>query len=356
MLQYLVILLSKDSVSYCHYNAVFSDSNVADSDKQPETPENNLISKEDLKAGILFAMKENLNIQFVYPKKELPQDYKDIIHTIDHTDIRHISAKSNPAAKESEQMDVLLQDTVWIADSIKEFTQSNLTDKKVVVIRCNKEELLSHFRKISCEETEISCEEMAVPCEEIFGINEKTSLERINIVIKDIDTFTENDFAEYKSVLCKISSALERFYKQGKFLQINILTDRIMLDSMNNCNAGDNNLTLAPDGRFYICPAFYYSGEKAVGDLHMGIDVKNPQLYRLEYAPLCRECDSYHCKRCVWLNKKTTLEVNTPSHEQCVVSHLERNASREFLLRTKIFDREIKDIDYLDPFDVRKQW
>ncbi len=129
-----------------------------------------------------------------------------------------------------------------------------------------------------------------------------------------------------------------------------------MLDSMNNCNAGENNLTLAPNGKFYICPAFYYDDEQAVGNLQEGINIKNQQLYKLEYAPLCRECDSYHCKRCVWMNKKTTLEVNTPSHEQCVVSHLERNAAREFLLRTKIFDKQIKEISYLDPFDVRKQW
>ena len=328
MLQYLVILLSKDSVSYCHYNAEFSDSNVADSDKQTERTGNNLISKEDLKAGILFAMKENLNIQFVYPKKELPQDYKDIIHTIDHTDIRHISAKEDAG--------------VFVCDSIEEFLKAEIRENDVVVIRCRKAELFSEKSKMFSEKNLLK-RHIILP-------------KRINLIINDIETFSESDFEEYKKTLQEISSATKDIYKQGKFVQINILTDRIMLDKMNNCNAGDSNQTLAPDGRYYICPAFYYSGEKAVGDLQTGIDVKNPQLYRLEYAPLCRECDSYHCKRCVWLNKETTLEVNTPSHEQCVVSHLERNASREFLLRTKIFDREIKDIDYLDPFDVRKQW
>ena len=81
----------------------------------------------------------------------------------------------------------------------------------------------------------------------------------------------------------------------------------------------------------------------------------------MSYAPICRNCDAYQCKRCVWLNRKTTYELNTPSHEQCVVSHLERNESRELLANIRkngIFlpDKEIKEISYLDPFDVRKEW
>ena len=73
MLQYLVILLDDTSVSYCHYDNRKS--------------EHRLISLENLKAGILFAMKENLMLQFVYPHYELPQAYKDEIETIDHSKI-----------------------------------------------------------------------------------------------------------------------------------------------------------------------------------------------------------------------------------------------------------------------------
>lgn len=61
------------------------------------------------------------------------------------------------------------------------------------------------------------------------------------------------------------------------------------------------------------------------------------------------------------MNRKTTLEVNTPSHEQCVVAHLERNASRSLLLgirryRTFLPGHEMKEITYLDPFDVRQEF
>ena len=53
--------------------------------------------------------------------------------------------------------------------------------------------------------------------------------------------------------------------------------------------------------------------------------------------------------------------MNTPCHEQCVVAHTERNASRRLLaaIREKaefMPEVEIKDINYLDPFEVRKEW
>ena len=57
-------------------------------------------------------------------------------------------------------------------------------------------------------------------------------------------------------------------YVQGGNPQLNLLTDRIMLDRMNNCNAGWESITLASDGKFYVCPAFYLEGEEAaIGDL-----------------------------------------------------------------------------------------
>ena len=133
----------------------------------------------------------------------------------------------------------------------------------------------------------------------------------------------------------------------------------MMLSGMNNCGAGDTCITLAPNGRFYICPAFYYeNSDDYVGDIVNGIDIKNKQLYKLEYAPICRNCDAWQCKRCIWLNRKLTLEVNTPSHEQCVIAHLERNASGELLSSIRkqgsflSQNPEIPIVDSVDPFDI----
>ena len=82
----------------------------------------------------------------------------------------------------------------------------------------------------------------------------------------------------------------------------------------------------------------------------------------MEYAPICRHCDAYQCKRCVWLNRRMTHEINTPSHEQCVAAHIERNASRQLLQNIRRHGEflpeigEIKEIDYLDPFNNREKW
>ena len=309
MLQYLIILLDDTATSYCHYNN--------------PTTEKRLISLEDLKAGILFAMKQNLMVQFVYPLYEIPLEYKEAIETINHVKIMPSEAEDAASA------DVL------VFNSFEEFSEEKIEKYKdrIFVLRTCKD-LVGNVSTFGCAE-------------------------RLNIIITDIETFTETNFDTYKVWLSGLSSQLANLYRNGKVLQINLLTDRILLEKMNNCNAGFENITLAPNGKFYVCPAFYIENEEdSVGDLKDGLNIKNQQLYKLEYAPLCRICDAYQCKRCVWLNRKTTLEVNTPSHEQCVAAHLERNASENLLKELKLTgyfaDTEITAIDYLDPFELIK--
>ena len=132
---------------------------------------------------------------------------------------------------------------------------------------------------------------------------------------------------------------------------------------MNNCGAGDFCITLAPNGCFYLCPAFYYGDpDNTIGSIETSLNIKNPQLFKLSHAPICRICDAYQCRRCIWENCQTTMECNTPSHEQCVVAHLERNASRILIEKlekagVKLDDcQEIKEIDYLDPFIIANKW
>lgn len=327
MLQYLIIQLDDTSTSYCHYS----------NDKK----ESRLISIEDLRKGILFAMKENLMIQFVYPDFELSQDYKDVINTIDHSDIVSSTCEDNLL---KENTDII------VFNNWNELESYNIKEDGIYVIRTSKSDLFDNYLSLN---------------------NILPKAKRLNIVITDIESFTDDDFEKYKGVLSALSQEIEKLYVKGMTSQLNLLTDRIMLDKMNNCNAGDENITLAPDGKFYVCPAFYLADENedyglgksklSVCDLENGLNIKNPQLYKLSYAPICRNCDAYQCKRCVWLNRKSTYELNTPSHEQCVVSHLERNESRELLTNIRkngIFlpDKEIKEISYLDPFDIRKEW
>ena len=320
MLKYLVILLDDTSTSFCHY--------------ENEKNERRLIDLETLKSGILFAMKENLMIQFVYPDYDLPKEYKDVVHTIDHSKI--VPAGSNEVG-----------DVIILNGWTHVIGTETLPDTSYV-LRSTKVEFFDNYQKIK----------------EFLS---KSS--RLNIVFTDVETFTDADFVNYKDILDSLVVDLEQMYVSGGSPQLNLLTDRMMLTTMNNCNAGWECITLAPNGKFYICPAFYQANSSttiedktiSLGGLNTGLDIKNPQLYKLSHAPLCRQCDAYQCKRCIWLNRKTTLEVNTPSHEQCVMAHLERNASRNLLTNVRTHGQfmpevEIKEISYLDPFDVRTEW
>lgn len=281
---------------------------------------------ETLKKGIRWGMMENLMIQFVYPDNALPTEYDETIETIDHGIIA-------PAGCPIRADAVVFNK--W--NSFEDFEFSGVG---TFVIRTELRDLLEKRKTL---------------------LSTLSRMTRINIVLTDIDKYQEEDFVEYDYFLSELREIIKKLYLQGYNPQCNLLTDRIDLDAMNNCNAGIDSITLAPNGKLYLCPGFYYDGEDAVGNLEDGINIKNLQLLRLDHAPLCRICDAYQCKRCVWFNKKTTLEVNTPSHEQCVVAHLERNQSRLLLAELQkrgLYEKKqgIKDISYLDPFDVKEEW
>ena len=315
MLQYLIILLDDTSTSFCHYNVP---------QREPR-----LIDIENLCKGIRFAMRENLMIQFVYPDYELLQEYNETIESIDHSKIKPL---------ENDADVLVLNDWSFPAEEVN----------VPLVLRTTKTDLFARHKELK---------------------DVLTKAPRLNVVITDVETFTDEDFNTYKEMLNELSSYVEKLYVDGKSPQLNLLTDRMMLKEMNNCGAGDTTITLAPNGKFYVCPAFYYENKTdSIGDINAtdfqcaeDLRIGNKQLYKQENAPICSHCDAYQCKRCVWLNRKTTLEVNTPSREQCVVAHLERNASRELLNNirkhgTFIPEQEIKELDYLDPFDKREEW
>lgn len=333
MLQYLIVLLDDTSVSYCHY--------------QNDRVKHNLIPIDVLKDGIKYAMLENLTIQFVYPEYSLSEEYNDIIDTIDHCKI--VPSTSIDSKLRNEADVVVFSD--WTGMQFYPFIQG-----QSYILRTSKLDFFDRF---------------------LFLKDVLPKVSRLNVVLTDIETFGEQDFKKYEEILTSLSSIVEQMFVDGKSPQLNLLTDRMVLSEMNNCNAGDNNITLAPDGKFYVCPAFYNlptidGHERTMGDIcnkgynigniYDGLDIKNPQLYKLAYAPICRNCDAYQCRRCVWLNRKTTCEVNTPSHEQCVVAHLERNASRKLLNSIRKHgsflseQEEIKEIDYIDPFEKRDEW
>lgn len=318
------------SVAYCH----------ADNPLK----ERNLIPLETLKKGILFGMKQNLMIQYVFPDYALPEEYASIIESIDNVKIYPIGKKPDTGLNDESEADV------EVAMDIPENVEA-----KNLVLRMT-------FSEMQKQKGEIA---------KLF-----VQGKRINLCITDVEQFTDNQIEVYKQVLNEWNTALLDLYKQGQSPQFNLLSDRMMLDKMHNCEAGVSNITLAPNGKFYLCPAFYYdeqtkvdnqlnhhqpTSDNSVGDLEKGLDIPNPQLLKLNYAPLCRNCDAYQCRRCLWLNRKLTWDLNTPSRQQCVMAHIERNASRNLLNDIRkvgefMPEIDIKEISYLDPFEVRKEF
>lgn len=313
-MQYLVILLDDTSVAYCH----------ADNPMK----ERRLMPLDTLRKAILFGMKQNLMIQYVYPDYDLPEEYNALIESIDHVKIgRDVQVYNGVPASVAG---------------------------KNVVLRLTIGEFIAGQYDIAA----------LLP-----------QVERLNICLTDIATFRDEQAEDYKKALETLNAVLANLYKKENPTQVNMLTDRLVLTEMHNCEAGTGNITVAPNGKFYLCPAFYYDEQmgisnrmnhstkdasRSVGDLDCGLQIPNKQLLELDHAPLCRKCDAYHCHRCIWLNDRLTMDANTPSHQQCVLAHLERNASRDLQQRLIAdgfrFEHDIPAITYLDPFDVREEW
>lgn len=320
-MQYLVILLDDTSVAYCHAN-------------NPLT-ERHLMPLETLRKAILFGMKQNLMIQYVYPDYELPAEYAEVIESIDHVKIgRDVKVYNGVPAH---------------------------IEGKTAVLRLTIGEFIEKQYDIAA----------LLP-----------QVERLNISLTDIESFKDEQIEAYKKALDTVAKVagnlLISSVKDDSAKNVggvNIITDRLSLKEMHNCEAGVGNITVAPNGKFYLCPAFYYDEKmgisnrmnhakpestRSVGDLDSGLNIPNKQLLQLDHAPLCRKCDAYHCNRCIWLNDRLTMDANTPSRQQCIVAHLERNATRtlQLSLQQKGIQAgdEIPEITYLDPFEVKEEW
>lgn len=306
MLKYCIIQLSDSSVSFCHYTSGNNRS---------------LIPLTILKDGILWSVKHRLNIQIAYPDYILPIEYTELLNQYPHVRISHendIDADISVINGWSSllQLDRVYENPIILHTSFKDF----IANHKILAVNLQK-------------------------------------FSRVNIIFTDVANFSDSNIEEYEKVLITLSDVIYIAFLNGSKVQLNLITDRIMLSHMNNCNAGDEVITIAPNGRFYPCPAFYLNAMNDIGSLANGLDIPNSQLYRLQYAPICRKCDAFHCKRCVMLNKQLTMEINTPGHQQCIMAHTERKVARLLLEKLRnlgnVFPEvNIPEIDYNDPFDI----
>jgi CXXX repeat peptide maturase len=316
MLKYAIILLDDESVSFCSYDSLESGRGI---------------SLETLGASVLWAMKENLEIQFVYPNKELDKRILGLIDSVSHVNVMSTSCPYLDYAD------------IIVVNSFNDISSTHWKEEGSYIVRLSIKDFTKSIELIELEDI---------------------APNRVNFVFKDRHSFVACDIEEYQTALERFSEyILKKAIEGGKLIQSNVLTDRLFLDSMNNCAAGDESITIAPNGSFYICPAFYVDSMAACGSVPSSPDILNQQLFKLEKAPICRHCDAYQCARCVWMNLQSTLEVNTPSRGQCLTAHVERKTSSKLLeeLRSHKLQVEgmvpgIDPLPYLDPFDNRLNW
>lgn len=176
------------------------------------------------------------------------------------------------------------------------------------------------------------------------------SLDRYNRVNVNIIGFkSEFDEEKYKQELNKICDYLCELYINKKYKEVNLITDRLFIEKMDNCESGDNNFALAPNGNIYICPAFYFYDEKsAIGNIYDESIVIDKKPFMLESAQICKECDAFQCSRCVFKNKNDTGEFNIPGSSQCRKSHIEREASLNFYNKLKKEGIDVENLNNLE--------
>ena len=300
----LYFLLSDNCVEFCNFKVHGS----------------GVISKENLLKGLQFAYKNFYQPIFVYSYKNLISDLlidPDVKKELERHIIKHIYEYNGQ---------------IFFKDSILVFNNKNIT------LQIN-----DHIENcILIVQTE-DVEKIAVWVKRL--LNKAT---RINLCFNLKD---EKDLLEYKNQLKIIMNELCDYFINNKTREINVLTDRIFLNHMENCFAGEKNFTVGVDGKLYICPGFYFSKLQIAGDLDTGIMKPFIEKAGLEASPLCTICDAYHCKRCVYENKLITNELGIPSSIQCKKSHLEREISielREFFKQNRMFEPYLQDIELID--------
>jgi len=316
VLKYLLVVLARDATSFCHYEAGGRRRGGAD-----------LIPLDRLEAAVLFALKNNLKVNFLYPGRRLGRAYDKLVESVDHVKIAPFAARSShPGA-------ILV-------------VESSAVPGAADLAGLRGENFILRLRRADLPLLAAALKRLL------------PRAKRVNVVLADVAGCGEAEYAEYRRQLEKIMPEVLKLSARPDPPELNVLTDRPALGRMNNCEAGLAHLTVGPNGRLYLCPAFFYADPRqSLGEIGGEIAIGNRRLLELKYAPICRICDAYQCRRCVFLNRALTLELNTPSAEQCRLAHVEREASRLYLGRLRESGAgeglaDIPEIAYQDPFDA----
>lgn len=317
MYNYLLVLLEQGAVPFCHYSNPYY-----------LAPPGEAMSVDELDRLVTYAAEHGIFLNFLYGKHRLAPAAEAIIEGAAH--VKLVPPELHPT----------YPDSVVVLEADDQDSFPGLLDK-------------SSERNIILRATAADLPRLADIVAALRG-----RFRRMNLHLVGQETFTPVQLERYEAELEKMARMLADCYRSGEEVEINVLSDRLLLQEMNNCDAGVRHLTVAPDGSCHICPAFYHAGAASLGHWSDALsrEAANQRLLTIACAPVCSRCDAYHCKRCVYLNQRTTAEINVPSRQQCLTAHVERGVSRRLLRSLKTmrpFDQfpPIPAIAYDDPFD-----
>ncbi|WP_346916354.1 radical SAM peptide maturase, CXXX-repeat target family [Clostridium sp.] len=168
----------------------------------------------------------------------------------------------------------------------------------------------------------------------------KENYSRINLIIKDIQHWSENDVEKYSRELDKLIKIIVKSYENDEGIDINVLTDIFELTEHNRCSSGIYTYALAPNGKIYMCPAVYFNDDKKyLGSIEDGILKEFKEEFKSKNLIICSKCDSYHCKNCKFINGLMTEEINMSPRIQCLISNLEKEKS--YILQQVLIDNNL---------------
>lgn len=150
---------------------------------------------------------------------------------------------------------------------------------------------------------------------------------RINLFIQDLEKWVDSDFTAYEKVVNELGTLMiEEYEANHKLLSLNLISDYFDTNTSNDCGAGVTTISLAPNGKFYICPAFYFDDpNSSIGSLEDGIQITNKKFLAKHASPICSTCESNNCNRCIYLNKKMTRELHIPSIKYCKINEINKS-------------------------------
>jgi CXXX repeat peptide maturase len=281
----LIVMVESEAASCCYY----------------EHPghfrkEGKFIPEAILESAIELAMRDSLNIYFIYGQRRPPLPIEQRIESIAHTKILPLRLRE------------VYENGLFIIDhnDYRDFDRMKGCVVEHAILRVRRDDLNTLATIVAS----------------------LTRARRLELVLLNLTGYKKSDFEIYALQLDKLKDVIVKRFKKDAPLELDILTDRLHLRAMRNCDAGSRHFTVAPDAKLYLCPGFFFDfPESGVDFAKMNARFAETALLSLDKAPICALCDAFHCRRCHYLNKSATMEINTPSQQQCVVSNLEQMCS-----------------------------